>query len=198
MTSMYRSSFSYLQMQSGPELGLKSFLIQNVVYGCGVCLYCLLRRIMWNYCLLRRNSLFILTVTRRGICEDLFLTHTGSGTAIDPKDDLETRIITVLDQIQDRRHRQNTCSARTAALLYIEVVPFQSALSYMARYCHHLLHPWSVTLQNKINRNSFTSQAIFEHKLHSSRRSQKIQKDNDLMGHSRDGIMRLQLENVKY
>ena len=101
------------------------------------------------------RSLFILTVTRRGICEDLFLTHTGSGTAIDPKDDLETRIITVLDQIQNPRQRQNACSARAVALLYIDVVPFQSALHYMARYCHHLVHPRSVTLQSKINKNSF-------------------------------------------
>ena len=156
MTSMYRSSCSYLQMQSGPELGFKkSSFMQYVVYRCGVRLYCLLGRIMWNYCYLRRNSLFILTVSRRGICEDLFLSHTGSGTAIDPKYDLETRIITVLNQIQDPREHQNACSARAAALLYIDVIPFKSALHYMARYCHHLVHPRSVTLQSKINKNSF-------------------------------------------
>ena len=102
------------------------------------------------------RSLFILTVTRRGICEDPFLTHTGSGTAIDPKYDLETRIITVLDQIQDPRQHQNACSPRTAALLFIDIVPFQSALRYMARCCHHLAHPRSVTLQSEINKNSFT------------------------------------------
>ena len=102
------------------------------------------------------ETIFTLTVTRRGICADLFLSHTGSGTAIDPKDDLETRIITVLNQIQAPRQRQNACSARAAALLYIDVIPFKSALHYMAQYCHHLVHPRSVTLQSKINKNSFT------------------------------------------
>ena len=115
---MYRSSCSYLQMQSGPGLGLKkSSFMQYVVYRCGVRLYCLLRRLS-EIIVNCGETIFILTVTRRGICEDLFLTYTGSGTAIDPKDDLETRITTVLNQIQDPRQRQNACSACVVALLY--------------------------------------------------------------------------------
>ena len=58
--------------------------MQYVVYRCGVRLYCLLRRLS-EIIVNCGETIFILTVTRRGICEDLFLTYTGSGTAIDPK-----------------------------------------------------------------------------------------------------------------